>query len=220
MNKLRLLVKNPVFIINYSLIFFRKVICLLPYFNFIRNTRNTQVPITFEMWFAQKILGYNKEVYWPMHHSSKVSQWKKIKIGIETSPGYSPGCYIHGQNGIFIGDYTQIAPNVGIQSGNHDLYDLSRQVDGNPIKIGKYCLLGMGCVILPEVELGDYTIVGAGAIVTKSFKEGYCVIGGNPAKLIKKLDKDQCKNYESEHKYIGYLKKEEFEIFSKKHLKV
>ena len=31
----------------------------------------------------------------------------------ETSPGWSPGCYIQGLNGISIGDYTQVAANVG-----------------------------------------------------------------------------------------------------------
>lgn len=75
------------------------------------------------MWFVQKVLGYNKSAYWPMHHSSIVSYPKNVHVGIDTCPGYNPGCYVHAVNKIFIGDYTQIAPNVGLMSGNHDLYD-------------------------------------------------------------------------------------------------
>lgn len=34
-----------------------------------------------------------------------------------------PGCYIQGAGTVHFGDYVQLAPNVGILSANHDLYD-------------------------------------------------------------------------------------------------
>ena len=105
-------------------------------------------------------------------------------------------------------------------SGNHDAYDLRRQTSGKPVIIGKYCWLGMNCMVLPEVVLGDFTIVGAGAIVTKSFEEGYCVIAGNPAKIIKRLDPSACIKYEKEFKYIGYIPIDKFETFKKRELDV
>src|SRR6478672_4126839 len=180
---------------------FRWLVLQIPYFHFIRNTKNSEVPITFSIWFIQKVLGFNKDAYWPMHHGSIVSYVTNIYAGIETCPGYNPGCYIHGVNKIFIGDYTQIAPNVGLMSGNHDLYDFRVQTAGNPIIIGKHCWIGMGVVILPEVVLGDFTIVGAGAIVTKSFPEGHCVIAGNPAKKIKDLEREKCVPFMSPNPY-------------------
>jgi acetyltransferase-like isoleucine patch superfamily enzyme len=144
---------------------------------------------------------------------------KNIYCGIETSPGYSPGCYIQSKGRVFIGDYTQIGPNVGIISSNHSIYDNSEHII-NEIVIGKYCWIGMGSIILPGVVLGDYTIVGAGSIVTKSFKDGYCVIGGNPAKIIKQLDSKDCKKHSSSYEYNGYIKNHDFQSYRSKYLDI
>jgi len=186
------------------------IIRIIPFTRCIYETRLTQTPINFKYLFFQKIIGINRAVDWQVHFTSIVVNPKNIVIGIETSPGMMPGCYIQGMGKVFIDDYTQIAANVGIISGNHDLYDTSKHVLST-VKIGKYCWIGMNSVILPSVELGDFTIVGAGSIVTKSFPEGYCVIAGNPAKIIKKLDKDKCIGYESPFKYNGYISNQKFE---------
>jgi acetyltransferase-like isoleucine patch superfamily enzyme len=190
---------------------FNKVLKLIPYFRFIENTRNSQTPISFSIWFRQKVLGFNKNCYWPVHHSSTVTYSNRVITGIDVSPGYSPACNIHGVNGIFIGDYTQIASGVGIQSGNHDVYDNRKQLESEPIRIGKYCWLGQNSVILPGVQLGDFTIVGAGAVVTKSFTEGHCVIAGVPAKKIKDLDKKSCIRFNNDNPFVGYISKEYFD---------
>ena len=81
----------------------------------------------------------------------------------------------------------------------------NRKHEIGAVSIGKYCWIGMGSIILPNVNLGDFTIVGAGSVVTKSFS-GYCVIAGNPAKLIRKLDKNKCVIHKSEFEYNGYIK--------------
>ncbi|GJQ03941.1 acyltransferase [Capnocytophaga canimorsus] len=128
---------------------------------------------------------------------------------IDTNPRYSPGCYIQGGGRVYIGDYTQIAPNVGIISSNHDLYD-SREKVRKEVVIGKYCWIGMNAMILPGVKLGDFTIVAAGTVVTKSFEEGYCVIGGNPARKIKELDKEKCIPFKNKYEYHGYIPKKKF----------
>jgi len=185
-------------------------------------TKESQTPILLKAWFIQKILGFNRNVYWPVHHSSIVGSPEKIRIGVDTNPGYMPGCYIQGMGGIVIGDYTQIASNVGFISKNHSAYD-SRDhldVDFPSIKIGEYCWIGMNSVILPGVKLGDFTVVGAGSVVTKSFEDGYCVVAGNPAKVIKKLDSLQCKRYVNKYEYIGYIEKNKFDEFRSKYLRV
>ena len=66
-----------------------------------------------------------------------------IFCGIETSPGLSPGNYIQGMGKTYIGDYTQIAPNVGIISANHELEDNRKHIIED-VYIGKYCWIGMG----------------------------------------------------------------------------
>lgn len=194
--------------------FVLKIICPICY-----KTRYTTAPITLRTIFFQKVLGFNREAYWPMHFTSVVNGVENIRIGVGTAPGLAPGCYIQGIGKMYIGDYTIIAPNVGIISANHDIYDYRKHNKGI-VKIGSYCWIGMNSVILPGVELEDFTIVGAGSVVTKSFKEGYCIIAGNPARLIKKLDKEKCARYKNRYEYYGYIKKNKFESFSKKYLEV
>ncbi len=208
-NLLFLLIKKPIQILKD-----------FAYLKAIKATVNQDAPITFQTWFIQKVLGINRGVYWPIHHSSIVSYANRVQIGIETNPGLNPGCYIHGVNRIYIGDYTQFGPNVGLMSGNHNLYDFRKQSESKPIKIGKHCWIGMNVVIMPGVELGDFTIVGAGSIVTKSFPEGKCVIVGNPAKKIKDLDPDNCKYFTTDNPYIGYMPANNFESFKLKNLDV
>ena len=197
------------------------LICKLPFFRFIRDTAKYQNAINFEVWFKQKILGLggNRNVYWPVHSSSKIFDPENIFVGVDTCPGLSKGCYIVGKGGIIIGDYTQIAPNVTIVSTNHDVYDNRQEIE-KAINIGKYCWIGANAVILPGITLGDYTIVGAGSIVTKSFTDGYCIIAGNPAKKIRDLEKDKCMDYIIEPKYYGYISSDKFQEFAKRNLKL
>ncbi len=136
----------------------------------------------------KKVLRHNHRVPWPIHFTSQVVCPERVKFGKGFWPGDSMGVYIQANNGVEIGDYTNIAPGVGLISANHDPLDNSRHVPGKPIKIGSHCWIGMNAVILPEVELGDYVIVGAGAVVTKSFP-GHVVIAGNPARIIRNLAK-------------------------------
>ncbi|MCP4325919.1 MAG: acyltransferase [Alteromonadales bacterium] len=183
----------------------------------ISETKGSQTPITFKMWFFQKVLGFNRKVYWPVHFTSIVSGHKNIYAGIDTCPGYMPGCYIQGIGKIYIGDYTQISANVGIITANHELHDSTKHVI-DTVRIGKYCWIGMNVMILPGVELGDHTIVGAGSVVTKPFTEGYCVIAGNPAKVIKRLDREKVVKHKCNIEYNGYIKHLYFDDFIDKNL--
>ncbi len=145
----------------------------------------------------RKILRQNSEVKWAVHHTSTIRNAHKLSVGKNTWPGDSPGVYINARNGIYVGDHTNIGPNVTIVSANHDFINNDQFIPSDPISIGKHSWIGSGASILPGVALGDFTIVGAGAVVTKSFAEGYCVIAGNPAKILRHLDKETCQHFES-----------------------
>ena len=199
--------------------FILKLLGFIPYLNVVSKTRGTQTPVNPSHLIWQKVIGINRKAYWPVHFSSIVTHPENIFAGVDTSPGYSHGCYIQGKGEIFIDDYTQIAPNVGIISSNHDVYDNSKHIN-HKVKIGKYCWIGMGALIMPGVELGDFTIVGAGSVVTKSFSEGYCVVAGNPAKMIKKLDRNNCVRHKNEIEYHGFIPKKKFESFRKNYLNI
>lgn len=197
------------------------ILCKLPYFRFIRETLDYQCRTTFENWFLQKVLniGGNRKAYWPVHWTSQIYDVENIFVGVDAYPGIMKGCYIQGKGGIYIDDYTQIAPNVIIVSSNHDVYD-SRKSVLKAVRIGKYCWIGAGAKIMPGVVLGDWTIVGAGAVVTKSFAEGYCILGGVPAQMLKQLDKEKCIPFENKAKYNGYVRSDKFEEYRKKYLKI
>lgn len=140
----------------------------------------------------RRVFRQNAKVRWAVHHTATIHHPQGLTKGVGTFPGDSPGVYINANNGVHIGDYTNLGPNVGIVSSNHDFIDNDRIVAAAPIHIGRYCWLGMGAVVLPGVRLGDFTIVGAGAVVTKSFEDGHCVLAGNPAKVIRQLSKEAC----------------------------
>lgn len=199
--------------------FIGSIIPYFPFLNAIYETRNTAAPITLTTFFLQKIIGFNRKAYWPVHFTSKINNARNIKIGIGTAPGLSHGCYIQGIGKIYIGDYTIIAPNVGIISANHNLYD-HRKSEIGKVVIGKYCWIGMNSVIMPNVTLGDHTIVGAGSIVTKSFTDGYCVVSGNPAKVTRILEKNKCVEFSNAYEYYGYIKKLNFDAYRQKFLSV
>jgi acetyltransferase-like isoleucine patch superfamily enzyme len=194
----------------------------IPFLRPVYQTRNHENPITIRIWFFQKILGINRYAYWPVHFTSEIKFPKNIYVGVDTAPGLSPGCYIQAVGKVYIDDYTEVSPNVGIISSNHDLIDLRKHRPGE-VRIGKYCWIGMNSVILPNVTLGDFTTVMAGSVVNKSFPEGYCVIGGNPATLIKQFPPEThylFVRHTHEHPYNGYIPSAKFEAFRKKHLYV
>ena len=197
---------------------FWSLVRIVPQLSTIYYTRGTQTPITFRIWFCQKVLGFNRGAYWPVHHSSTVGNSRNVWAGVETCPGYMHGCYIQGIGKIIIGDYTQISCNVGLITSNHDIYDNRKHHKKKGILIGEYCWIGMNVVILPGVVLGDFTVVGAGSIVTKSFPLGHCIIAGNPAKIISMLEKEKCIRHKSTFEYCGYIPKEKFADFAKRNL--
>lgn len=176
----------------------------LPLVSRIEKTRGTAAPITIRGLVLQKILRINGEAYWPMHPSSTVTHPHRIAIGIATAPGLSGGCYIQGNNGIVIGDYTLVAPNVGLVSASHTLTDYSQHEPSRPIRIGSYCWIGMNAVVLAGVELGDHTVVGAGAVVTDSFPGGYVVVGGVPARVLRQIDRSTVVERRNRWEFIGF----------------
>ncbi len=139
--------------------------------------------------FQQKLCGYNREARWPISKHITVICPENIifdKDDLNNFQGF--GNYYQAIGKISIGKGTWIAPNVGIITANHDVYDLDIHQDAKPVIIGERCWIGMNSVLLPGVSLGPQTIVGAGSIVTKSFPNGYCVIAGNPARKIRELN--------------------------------
>lgn len=141
-------------------------------------------------WYPQKIQGINKDVPWPCCPQCRVVRPENITFDVNYIDNFfNMGCYFQAIGKITIGKRTQIAPNVGIITSNHDLLDIDKHMEPKPVSIGDDCWIGMNSMLLPGVSLGNHTVVGAGSVVTKSFLEGNCVLAGNPARKIKELPK-------------------------------
>jgi hypothetical protein len=140
--------------------------------------------------FWQKILGFNKNVPWPVSPKVTIGNWKNIVFHPDDLHIFHTfGTYFQGYGGkVIIGKGSYIAPNVGLITSNHDVLNLENHVKGEDIVIGEKCWIGMNSVILPGVKLGPNTIVAAGAVVSKSFPDGFCIVGGVPAKVIKSIE--------------------------------
>ena len=156
--------------------------------------------------------------YDPVHPTCTIANARKVYVGCNASIA-RPGCYIQGAGTVHFGDYVQLAPNVGILSANHDLYD-QRKYNAAPIVIGDYSWIGMNSIVTAGVVLGPRTIVAAGAVVTKSFPDGFCILAGVPAKVVKYLDKECFQPWHLENEYYGYIPKEKFESVRTKYLDI
>lgn len=141
------------------------------------------------MGLRSRLLGENRKIPWPVNPRTIVSNPINIVFHVDDIHVFqTPGCYWQNQRGkIIIGRNCYVAPNVGLITTNHDIYDVTKHVEGKDIVLGDKCWIGMNAMILPGVVLGPNTVVGAGAVVTHSFPDGCCVIAGNPAKVIKVL---------------------------------
>ena len=156
--------------------------------------------------------------YYPVHPTCTIANARKVYVGCNASIA-RPGCYIQGAGTVHFGDYVRLAPNVGILSANHDLYD-QRKYNAAPIVIGDYSWIGMNSIVTAGVVLGPRTIVAAGAVVTKSFPDGFCILAGVPAKVVKYLDKECFQPWHLENEYYGYIPKEKFESVRTKYLDI
>jgi len=140
-----------------------------------------------------RFFGKNRKIPWPVGKDTLLSNANNIFFHSSSISIFQmPGCYFQCHKGkIIIGKELHLAPNCGIITTNHNIYNPNKHVDGKNIMIGDNCWIGMNSIILPGVELGNHTVVGAGSVVTRSFPLGYVVIAGNPAKIIKELDKEK-----------------------------
>lgn len=193
---------------------------LIPFYTaYSRSTKSTIHNQSYWSYVLFRLTGRcNGGGYFPIHSTCTIANIRKIYVGINSTVA-RPGCYLQGAGTIRFGDYVQLAPNVGILSANHDLYD-QRKYNVAPIVIGDYSWIGMNSVVTAGVTLGPRTIVAAGAVVTKSFPDGYCVLAGVPAKVVKYLNKEKFVPWHYEQEFYGYIPKDKFESVRTKYIDI
>ncbi len=141
----------------------------------------------------QRFFLINSNVKYSVHFTSKIGSSKdsliieEDSLSVLKSLAVSSNCYIavHKGTKLFIGKDTLWAPNVCINTSNHDLRD-RKIFHKETITIGQNNWLAFGVVITKGVSLGNNVTVAANSVVTKSFGDNL-LIGGVPAKEIKPL---------------------------------
>lgn len=104
-----------------------------------------------------------------------------IKIGKDTIIGER--AVLDGRDRLEIGDHVDIASEVMIYNGEHDVNDENFKATFARVVIEDYVFIGPRAIILPGVTLGKGVVVGAGAVVTHDVNAGE-IVGGVPAKVI------------------------------------
>jgi len=115
----------------------------------------------------------------------------KIKIGNRTN--IQEHCTLHGR-GVSVGNDVTIGHGATLHG----------------CKIGNNVLVGMGSIIMDDVEIGDWCIIGAGAVVTPGMKiESGSLVVGLPARVVRKInDEDKKLIVHSAENYLNKIKKQ------------
>ena len=152
------------------------------------------------LWVAKNCLikrcrfGFNNRIY---------ENTRMVDVVLGDQSYVSENCHL---NGVTIGRYSAIGPNVKIGLGMHPaktfasihplfysktnsacpfpLTDRNYFTEHQPVTIGHDVWIGANAVILDGVCVGDGAVVGAGAVVTRDIPP-YGVALGIPAKTVK-----------------------------------
>jgi carbonic anhydrase/acetyltransferase-like protein (isoleucine patch superfamily) len=96
-----------------------------------------------------------------------------VKIGEGTN--IQDGCIVHVNTGqpATIGDGVSVGHNCILHG----------------CTIASHCLIGMGSIIMNDVEIGEYSVVGAGSLITdrKVFPPRSLILG-SPAKFVREIN--------------------------------
>lgn len=140
--------------------------------------------------FMQKIIGFNRNVPWPVDFRSKILGYEYIKKGIMCDPGDNIGIYINAYGGLILGNNVNIGQNTVITTTNHDIYD-HRKVSNKKmgIIIGNNVWIGANCSIVAGVKIGNNVTIGAGCVIRQNIPSNTIVIHKeSQLKLIQKKD--------------------------------
>jgi len=125
----------------------------------------------------QKIVGFNRQIPWPVHFTSVVIDWKNIKKGICCDPGDSSGTYINASGGLIFGNNVNLGPNIVISTTNHDKYDDRKTGVKSGVSIGNNVWIGANCTITAGVTVGDNVTIGAGCVIRNNVPPNTTVFG-------------------------------------------
>ena len=114
-------------------------------------------------------------------------RWPELIVDVHAS--ITNRHWIDCSNSVHIGKFSVVA-GLRSQLITHSInFEQSRQ-RAKPIRIGEYCFVGTGCILLGGSVLPGHSILGAGSLLNKVFKDEHYLYGGVPARAVKALPND------------------------------
>ena len=127
--------------------------------------------------FMQKIMGFNRNVPWPVDFRSKILGYEYIKKGVMCDPGDNIGVYINAYGGLILGNNVNIGQNTVITTTNHDIYDHRKISTKNiGVEIGNNVWIGANCSIVAGTQIGNNVTIGAGCVIRKNIPSNTLVL--------------------------------------------
>ena len=160
-----------------------------------------------------KYLGKNVKIY-----DAKVHFPENISLGDEVT--IDDYCFLFGSGGgieignfshilcrttlwggkLTIGNFTSISCGCTVVASSDDyegegliglrVLDKYRNLEFKDVNIGKHCVVGAGCIILPGVTIGEGCSVGAGSLVNHDLPE-WTICYGSPCKPQREKPRDK-----------------------------
>ena len=133
------------------------------------------------------------------------------KVELGSYVHIAAGCLLFGGSaGIRFEDYSTISSRGAVYavsddySGEHMTNPMVPEaftaVTQEPVSIGKHCIIGSGCTVLPGVTLGEGCAVGSMSLVNRS-AEPWGIYVGIPARRVKERSRkllEYCAEFESQ----------------------
>lgn len=155
-----------------------KILIHKAYPQFKRRKGYASYGLIFKRFFVmQKIVGFNREVPWPVHFTSVIKGWEMIEKGICSDPGDNNGIYINANGGLKLGNNVNIGSSSSLTTVNHDKYDHRKQGRKKGIVIGNNVWIGVNCSIVAGITIGDNVTIGAGCTIRQDIPSNTVVVG-------------------------------------------
>jgi UDP-3-O-[3-hydroxymyristoyl] glucosamine N-acyltransferase len=103
-----------------------------------------------------------------VHHSSTVFEQSSIGPGVLVGPNSTIDKNVFLEKDIMINPQTLIGHKTYI---SHGCYVSPGTLISGAVKIGKFCYIGLGSVIIDNITICDYVRTGAATVVRKSIAE-------------------------------------------------
>lgn len=134
--------------------------------------------------WVYKALGAEIGKHVVFNFRTEIRDVKRLRVGAGTIIG--DNALLDARRGLTIGENVNIASEVAIYPGGHDIRDPyfgPPAKDSSPVVIGNRVYIGPRAMITKGVTIGEGAVLCAGCVVTKDV-EPFAIMAGIPAKKI------------------------------------